>query len=367
MGLDSLMALEFLHHLELEFALTLPPSRITAHSTIKLLAASLLELLDAPAVPAPAAVASAPRLERCVALRAGRRAGGLFLIHPAGGAITIYQELAVSMAEGIAVYGLPSRSLTGAEPEFETLSELALDYADRIDRQQPDATLHLGGFSAGGIFALAIARELERRGRQVALVALFDAPLAVLDPQCRWERVLAQLFGDLYDHYAAGTGLPAGGDLQDRAQRLFELAAQVAAAGDEATQLRLLVEGFGPLGVDRRHSADAGPMQSLELCIRHANLLRGSAVPTIAAPVRAWRAAGSQLNAAALGAAARARISRGGCVEVPVDGQHFDLMRAPRVRTLASMVSEAIAPRDRGPRPSRVSAVPELEPAGVDE
>jgi thioesterase domain-containing protein len=42
---------------------------------------------------------------------------------------------------------------------------------------QPEGPYYLGGWSTGGIYAFALAEELERSGDEVALVALFDAPL----------------------------------------------------------------------------------------------------------------------------------------------------------------------------------------------
>ncbi|MGW0030970.1 amino acid adenylation domain-containing protein [Streptomyces sp. NPDC003314] len=51
-------------------------------------------------------------------------------------------------------------------------------YADLVERTSPAGPLRLGGYSAGGNVAFEVARELERRGREVERVVLFDsAPL----------------------------------------------------------------------------------------------------------------------------------------------------------------------------------------------
>ncbi|WP_420710562.1 thioesterase domain-containing protein [Streptomyces sp. H-KF8] len=51
-------------------------------------------------------------------------------------------------------------------------------YADLIEREAPAGPLRLGGYSAGGNLAFEAARELERRGREVERIVLFDsAPL----------------------------------------------------------------------------------------------------------------------------------------------------------------------------------------------
>ncbi len=57
-----------------------------------------------------------------------------------------------------------------------TLSRLLDRYADSVESRQPDGALHLLGYCVGGQLAFALARTLEARGRDVALVVLVDSP-----------------------------------------------------------------------------------------------------------------------------------------------------------------------------------------------
>lgn len=65
-------------------------------------------------------------------------------------------------------------SATGPPPRI--MEEHARNEADAIERTQPHGPVLIGGWSASGVLAVEIARELTQRGRHVALVVLFDAP-----------------------------------------------------------------------------------------------------------------------------------------------------------------------------------------------
>jgi thioesterase domain-containing protein len=70
-------------------------------------------------------------------------------------------------------YGI-GYSTTGSLPR--TIEEHSRNEADNIERIQPRGPILIGGWSASGVLAVEIARELTQRGRHVALVVLFDAP-----------------------------------------------------------------------------------------------------------------------------------------------------------------------------------------------
>jgi thioesterase domain-containing protein len=56
---------------------------------------------------------------------------------------------------------------------------MAAAYVDEILAGCPDGPLHLGGWSAGGVIAVEVARRLRERGRPVGLVALLDTSVPV--------------------------------------------------------------------------------------------------------------------------------------------------------------------------------------------
>jgi nonribosomal peptide synthetase DhbF len=60
----------------------------------------------------------------------------LFLFHPAGGELLMYQTLVAALSPDIAVYGLQSQALIGPDPEAASLELMASAYAAAISRQQ---------------------------------------------------------------------------------------------------------------------------------------------------------------------------------------------------------------------------------------
>nr|WP_201612933.1 non-ribosomal peptide synthetase [Gulosibacter hominis] len=71
--------------------------------------------------------------------------------------------------------GLQAHNLNGQVKAVVDFSELVSDWADLIVRRATDAPVHLVGWSFGGAVAHGIAAELQRRGREVGLLALLDA------------------------------------------------------------------------------------------------------------------------------------------------------------------------------------------------
>jgi thioesterase domain-containing protein len=52
---------------------------------------------------------------------------------------------------------------------------MAAHYVEEIVSFRPQGPIYLAGYSVGGLIAFEIARQIHRRGRQVALLALFDS------------------------------------------------------------------------------------------------------------------------------------------------------------------------------------------------
>lgn len=97
-----------------------------------------------------------------------------YLVHPVGGGLLCYLPLARALSARHAVRGIPSPLLSG-QPVPGGLSELAVDYAARIDADSSGPCL-VGGWSFGGVAAFETARRLTARDRAVRLLVLLDAP-----------------------------------------------------------------------------------------------------------------------------------------------------------------------------------------------
>nr|WP_256463669.1 non-ribosomal peptide synthase/polyketide synthase [Kitasatospora sp. SUK 42] len=99
----------------------------------------------------------------------------LFCIHPGGGISWSYSGLLNHIAPQHPVYALQARGLGRPEPLPTSYEEMAADYADQIQKIQPEGPYLLLGWSAGGLIAHAIACELQTRGERTALLAILDA------------------------------------------------------------------------------------------------------------------------------------------------------------------------------------------------
>ncbi|GAB7044642.1 MULTISPECIES: SDR family NAD(P)-dependent oxidoreductase [Catenuloplanes] len=110
-----------------------------------------------------------------VTLRAADTAGQtLFLIHPSGGDVTCYTELALQLDERVTVVGLTDPGFAGADVPAE-LPRLARLYADVIRTVRPHGPYLLGGWSMGGSLGQDVARTLHAQGEHVALLLMLDS------------------------------------------------------------------------------------------------------------------------------------------------------------------------------------------------
>lgn len=114
-------------------------------------------------------------LEPLLRLREGGDGPPIFCIHPAGGIAWSYRALASALPDRNPVFGIQSRGLDLAAELPSTLDQMAADYADLVVAASGNRTVHLVGWSVGGIIAQTMAVELRRRGIEPGIVALLDA------------------------------------------------------------------------------------------------------------------------------------------------------------------------------------------------
>lgn len=97
----------------------------------------------------------------------------LFLVHPAGGSVLMYRDLARHLSNTWEVTGLSFPRSLLTEPC--SLRELAAEYAESIRAVQPSGPFYLGGYSLGGNLSIEIAKILEADGHQVPAIVMYDS------------------------------------------------------------------------------------------------------------------------------------------------------------------------------------------------
>ncbi len=144
----------------------------------------LSALLEAPTVAELTALLYRPPSHRQTSLVAIQPRGEqtpFFCVHPVGGNILCYAELARCLGPDQPFFGLQGPDFERLSSDFR-LEEMAELYAEEVRRQQPEGRYFLGGWSLGGTVAFEIARRLRAEGRDVALVAMIDPPVAKRQP-----------------------------------------------------------------------------------------------------------------------------------------------------------------------------------------
>ncbi|QDU86877.1 Chondramide synthase cmdD [Pirellulimonas nuda] len=163
LGGHSMLAVQAMSELEKRTGARLPLAALFQQPT----PAHLAALLRDPE--------GAQRASSLVPLQTEGNGAPLFCIHPAGGAVFCYRELAEHFAGKRPVYGIQAVGVDGAAPPHETMTELAEHYARVIREHTPTNPIHLCGWSLGGNIAQAVAIKLKTEGAEVGLLGLFDA------------------------------------------------------------------------------------------------------------------------------------------------------------------------------------------------
>lgn len=108
-------------------------------------------------------------------LRSAAGQAPLFCIHPGGGLSWSYINLVRHLSPGIPLYAIQARGLSDTDSPLPiTMTEMVMDYADRLEEAWPVGPVRLLGWSFGGLAAHALAVELQARGRVVSSLVALD-------------------------------------------------------------------------------------------------------------------------------------------------------------------------------------------------
>jgi thioesterase domain-containing protein len=100
----------------------------------------------------------------------------LFLVHPVGGHVYIYRDLARYLGSDQPVFGIQAHASDGETESFAKVEEMAARYIEAVRVQQPEGPYFFGGSSFGGTVAFEMAQQLNAQGEKIALLTLIDTP-----------------------------------------------------------------------------------------------------------------------------------------------------------------------------------------------
>ncbi|MEV0304271.1 non-ribosomal peptide synthetase/type I polyketide synthase [Streptomyces prasinus] len=320
LGGNSLLGVRLMSLVRTELGVDLPLSTLFTHATV----ATLAEAVRGGPVGRSA----------LVPMSRGHEAPPAYWIHPVGGDVVCYRELATKL--GMPVTGV---QVPDGLPSGFLLAELADAYAAAIAEDVTDATggfrdgdgapspgsgpeIRVAGWSMGGVLALEVGEHLIRQGFTVAPVVAVDLMEHPDDPgpTPRYTDLLAWFARDVSQ--VAGVADPlAGVDLAELPDPETELAERLRAGG---------VFGAGTdddaiLTLVKRFAANAQALSA------H----RAGTYTVPAVLVQARDGASDSVTAAWLDHLAQPLAVH------TLDGDHYSVLHADRLDALASVVRES--------------------------
>jgi pyochelin synthetase len=264
-----------------------------------------------------------------VKLREGVPGEPLFFVHPAGGNVVCYRQLAELLGRPFYAFQAPGPAV-GREP-LDSVEDMAAEYVRALRGLRPHGPYLLGGWSSGGVIAFEMAHQLESQGETVGNVAVIDAPAPVTPRPIDDGKVLLWFFQDLdigFDPSLVDSGmtrellaLPDEDRIPAALKLAGELGASAAALDPSAMAPTLAVFR----GVIRACNAYRAPR--IAACVTVVRAGRGGVGefcdhPFAGDPDWGWSS-----------------LTTGGVATIAVNGTHHSLLSQPHV----AAVSEAVA------------------------
>lgn len=104
----------------------------------------------------------------------------IFFVHGLRGGVVFLRELVEALGPDQPSYAFEADGRFEGQLDASSIEDLAAAYIDLLHGTRPEGPYHLCGYSAGGVIAFEIARQLAAAGQEVAMLGLVDtyAPVA---------------------------------------------------------------------------------------------------------------------------------------------------------------------------------------------
>jgi amino acid adenylation domain-containing protein len=256
----------------------------------------------------------------------------LFCVHPGGGSVLSYFDLAARFPKDRAFYALQAPGLDGRMPPLRSVEDMATAYVKAIRERFPQGPYHLAGHSFGASVAFEMARQLEAAGSgPVGALILLDhlAPdvaRGMIDHEPTDVEALDFMAHQIGAHFGVPFALPVA-DLESRTP-------------EERLQLfleRARDAGIAPPG------ADVAMIAGL-VAVYQANLhaLLNYRPGSLRGGLTLVRTSGVAAETTADPSAGWAALAAGGVAVVDAEGDHNSMLRPPFVDRLAARLGDLL-------------------------
>ncbi|MBA3947501.1 MAG: amino acid adenylation domain-containing protein, partial [Herpetosiphonaceae bacterium] len=314
LGGHSLLALRLMTQVEQAFGRKLPLASLFQYATIERLAELLRHQPDhQPWSP-------------LVAIQPNGTRPPLFCVHPIGGTVLCYRELAQLLGADQPCYGLQAPGIDDQQPPIADITELARLYIAALRTLQPHGPYYLSGWSFGGVVAFEMAQQLQQQAEVVALLAVIDstAPTANEAPldDTTLLAYFAQDLGALF-----GQHLP----ITVETLRRLPVDQQLAYVLAQVREHNVVPPDIDPQDIARHFAGFKAHMEAAR-----------SYVPQPYPGHLAFFQAHDSLLAEADDTAAWDVLAHGGISRYKVAGNHYTLLHQPQVQTLADYLTASL-------------------------
>jgi len=218
LGGDSLMAVQLVSELRRTNKVELSAHNLLEKSTV----AALAESIQSIPTNDDTQVSLQALPQSLVKIKAGNPLKQpIFLVHPIGGHIHIYHDLAHCLDIEQAVYAIPAQGVDGKTRPLTQIEEMATHYINVLRVVQPEGPYFLGGHSFGGLVAFEMAQQLHALGQRITLLFMMDT----IEPK-EWQLLIGNTDSDEAKDMAYALGLNININLPEHFNQL-ELEEQI--------------------------------------------------------------------------------------------------------------------------------------------